>query len=121
MYKGNVSRSIAWSLALGLAVLAGAPTAARAGEEGEKRVEKRKVVVVSGEGKPMVWESDGPMVSRGYLGVGLTDLTPELRTHFGAPEDAGVMVSKVEPGSPADKAGIKVGDVLASIDGKEVK
>ena len=121
MRKGNVSRSITWSLALGLAILAGAPAAARAGEEGEKKVEKRKVVVVSGEGKPMVWESDGPMVSRGYLGVGLTDLSPELRTHFGAPEDAGVMVAKVEPGSPAEKAGVKVGDVIASIDGKGVK
>ncbi len=58
---------------------------------------------------------------RGYLGVGLTELTPELRTHFGAPEDAGAMVSKVEPGSPAEKAGIKVGDILTSIDGQEVK
>lgn len=121
MRKGTVSRSMAWSLALGLAVLAGAPAAARAGEEPEKKVEKRKVVVVGGDGKPMVWEGDGLLVSRGYLGVGLTDLTPELRTHFGVPEDAGVMVSKVEPGSPAEKAGIKVGDVLTLVDGKEVK
>jgi len=51
----------------------------------------------------------------------LTELTPELRAHFGAPEDAGVMVSKVEPGSPAEKAGVKVGDILTSVDGKDVK
>jgi membrane-associated protease RseP (regulator of RpoE activity) len=123
MCKGKVSRSMAWSLALGLAVLAGAPAAARAGEESEKekKVEKRKVTVISSDGKPFVWEGDGLLVSRGYLGVGLTDLTPELRTHFGAPEDAGVMVAKVEPGSPAATAGIKVGDVLTLIDGKEVK
>ena len=40
------------------------------------------------------------MVRRGFLGVGLTELTPELRTHFGVPEESGVMVSKVEPGKP---------------------
>jgi membrane-associated protease RseP (regulator of RpoE activity) len=57
---------------------------------------------------------------RGYLGIGLTDLTPELRAHFGAPEDAGVMVSRVEPGSPAEAAGVAVGDLVTAIDGERV-
>jgi membrane-associated protease RseP (regulator of RpoE activity) len=87
----------------------------------EKKVEKRRIVIVGPDGKEKVIEGLGPMVRRGYLGVGLTELTPELRTHFGAPESAGVMVSSVEPGSPADKAGLEVGDILARIDGKEVK
>jgi membrane-associated protease RseP (regulator of RpoE activity) len=68
-----------------------------------------------------VIEGEGPRVRRGFLGVGLTDLTPELRAHFGAGNDAGVMVSSVEPGSPADKAGIKVGDILTSFDRDDVK
>jgi len=122
MHDRKVFRAVAWSLAFGLAALAGA-TAARAedGNEKEKKIEKRTVVMVDKDGKRHVWEGDGPLMKRGYLGVGLTELTPELRTHFGAPEDAGAMVSKVEPGSPAEKAGIKVGDILTSVDGKEVQ
>src|SRR5215218_9304074 len=94
----------AWSLALGLAVLTGATGIARAGEGEEKKVEKRRIVVVDKDGKRQVFEGDGPMMRRGYLGVSLTELTPELRTYFGAPDDAGAMVGKVEAGSPADKA-----------------
>jgi membrane-associated protease RseP (regulator of RpoE activity) len=56
----------------------------------------------------------------GYLGVRSIEMTPELRQHFGAPKDAGVLVGTVEPESPAAKAGIQVGDILTSIDGEEV-
>ena len=56
----------------------------------------------------------------GYLGVQVLDLTPELRRHFGVPEDSGVLVSRVEDGSPAEAAGILVGDVLTSVDGERV-
>jgi membrane-associated protease RseP (regulator of RpoE activity) len=124
MRNRKLFRAAAWSLALGLAVLTGASAAhAKGGEEKgeEKKVEKRKVVVVDKDGKQHVWEGDGLLMRRGYLGVGLTELTPELRTHFGVPENAGAMVSKVEPGSPAEKAGIRVGDILTSVDGNEVK
>lgn len=114
----KVFRATAWGLTLGLAALTGA---AQAQDKEPKKVERHRVVVVDKDGKRQVFEGDGPMMRRGYLGVGLTELTPELRTHFGAPEDAGTMVSKVEPGSPADKAGIRVGDILASVDGQEVK
>jgi len=87
----------------------------------EKKVEKRRIVVINENGKERVIEGDGPMVRRGFLGVGLTELTPELRTHFGAPEEAGVMVSSVEAGSPAEKAGLKVGDIISEVDGKPVR
>jgi membrane-associated protease RseP (regulator of RpoE activity) len=90
-------------------------------KEKENKIEKRRIVVVDGNGKERVIEGDGPMVRRGYLGVGLTELTPELRTHFGAPEEAGVMVSSVEAGSPAEKAGLKVGDIISEVDGKPVR
>jgi membrane-associated protease RseP (regulator of RpoE activity) len=84
--------------------------------------QQHRIVIVDKDGKQRVLEGEGPipMVRRGYLGIGLTELTPELRTHFGVPEDAGVMVSHVEPGSPGEKAGLKVGDILSGIDGKDV-
>lgn len=54
------------------------------------------------------------------LGVELVRTTPELREHLGAPSDHGVLVGKVLPGSVAEKAGIRVGDVLTRVDGDEV-
>jgi C-terminal processing protease CtpA/Prc len=54
------------------------------------------------------------------LGVMVMSLTPELRSHFGAASDKGVLVAKVEPGSAAAKAGIKVGDVLVDVKGNTV-
>ncbi len=54
------------------------------------------------------------------LGVELVGTTPELREHLGAPKDAGVLVGKVIAGSAAEKAGLKVGDVIVSVDGKSV-
>jgi PDZ domain len=56
----------------------------------------------------------------GFLGVGLTDLTPELRTHFGVPEGSGVMVSKVVDDSPAQRAGVQVGDIITLVDDETV-
>jgi membrane-associated protease RseP (regulator of RpoE activity) len=61
-----------------------------------------------------VWKSAG----RGYLGVEVISLTPELREHFGAPEESGVLVSRVVDKGPAATAGIQVGDVLTSVDGE---
>jgi predicted metalloprotease with PDZ domain len=77
-----------------------------------------QVVLVDDQGKTTTLNTSVKKVPCGYLGVGLLDLTPELRAHFGVPEDAGVLISKVAPGSPAEKAGIKVGDILTGLDGK---
>lgn len=57
---------------------------------------------------------------KGRLGVHATDMTEELRDHFGAPKDAGVLVQRVEPGTPAAKAGLKVGDVITRVGGDPV-
>lgn len=116
----NSSRLAAWTAA-GLLLLTGASAWAEPASESADKIERRRFVIVNENGKERVIEGEGLMVRRGYLGVGLTELTPELRAHFGAPENAGVMVSRVEPGSPAEKAGVKVGDILTSVDGKEVK
>jgi hypothetical protein len=73
--------------------------------------------------------ADGPMKAHrllpgghegGFLGVQLTDLTSELRAHFGVPEDAGVMVSKIVEDSAAERAGVEVGDIIALVDGESV-
>lgn len=66
------------------------------------------------------WVSAGPGPGDAFLGVQLTELTDDLRLHFGAPEGAGVMVAKVVDGSAAAKAGVKVGDVIAGVDGEPV-
>ncbi len=121
MWNQKVFRATAWGLVLGLGILAGAAHAEGDGDETGKPVVKKKIVIVDKDGKQKVYEGDGPMMRRGYLGVALMDITPELRTHFGVPEEAGVMVSRVEPGSPAEKAGVKVGDILTRIDGNSVK
>ena len=59
--------------------------------------------------------------ARGRLGANVTSMTEELRGYFGAPKDAGVLVQKVEPGTPAAKAGLKVGDVVTRVDGTPVE
>ena len=61
-----------------------------------------------------------PIAGRGFLGVHLVDLTPELRAHFGAAGDAGLLVGRVEPGSPAEQAGVRVGDLLPHVAGEPV-
>jgi len=60
------------------------------------------------------------LFGRGRVGMRVQPLTPELREHFGAPGDRGVLVSEVEGGRPAEKAGLRVGDVIVSVDGKAV-
>jgi hypothetical protein len=79
------------------------------------RIEKRPQVRVSGS--PCVFITSSHR--RGMLGVQLTNLTPDLRSHFGAPKNAGVMVSGVTADSPAEKAGIRVGDIITAIDGED--
>ena len=53
----------------------------------------------------------------GWLGVHLIDLTPELREYFGAPSQAGILISRVVAGGPASQAGARVGDLILSVDG----
>ena len=57
-------------------------------------------------------------VARGYLGITVGDLTDKLAHQFGVPDVSGAVVEDVTPGSPADKAGIKAGDVIRTFDGQ---
>ncbi|MBT9174914.1 MAG: Periplasmic pH-dependent serine endoprotease DegQ [candidate division WS2 bacterium] len=63
---------------------------------------------------------DKGKVTRGYLGVIIQDITKEMVKHFGLISDEGALISEVLPGSPADKAGMKVGDVVIKFDGKKI-
>lgn len=56
-----------------------------------------------------------------YIGVSLQELTPELCEHFGVKEGRGLLVAKVLEDSPAEKAGIRVGDVIISADGERIE
>lgn len=59
-------------------------------------------------------------VSRGRLGVAIQEINQSLAESFGLKKPAGALVSSVEKGSPAAKAGIEPGDVILGINGKEV-
>jgi serine protease Do len=60
-------------------------------------------------------------IVRGYLGLGVQEMTSDLAPWFGLKSSDGVLVTDVVPGGPADKAGIHRGDVLIQYQGKTVK
>jgi serine protease Do len=65
-------------------------------------------------------EKDGH-VTRGWLGIGAQELTPELAKAIGTPAKEGAVVVQVDDGTPAAKAGLKPEDVIVAVDGQAVK
>jgi serine protease Do len=59
-------------------------------------------------------------VSHSYIGVGITDVTPENSKFFDLKDANGAVISEVQPDSPGARAGLKVGDVIVGLDGKRV-
>jgi serine protease Do len=59
-------------------------------------------------------------VTRGWIGVSIQELTLELAQSFGLKEPNGVLVSSVTPGDPAEKAGLKAGDIIVGFNGKTI-
>lgn len=59
-------------------------------------------------------------VARGYLGVVTQDITRDLADAYSLPKPAGALVSKVLPGTPAEKAGLKDGDVITQFNGRDI-
>jgi S1-C subfamily serine protease len=84
-------------------------------------VKVEKKVIVQDDDDPVVVHVTGRGGRHGYLGVGLVEITSDLRDHFGVGRDAGVMVGSVEPDSPAAKAGIEVGDIILKVNGEPIE
>jgi membrane-associated protease RseP (regulator of RpoE activity) len=100
-----------------LALLMLVPSANAARAEDDPKIEKK--IVIEEDGSP-----DARVVrraQRGYLGIQLIEITPELRAHYGVARDAGVLVGSVEPDSPAAKAGIEVGDIITRAGGERLE
>jgi serine protease Do len=62
----------------------------------------------------------GVEIERGYLGVQIQPVAGDLADSLSLPQNRGEFVQSVEPGQPADKAGIKPGDVVTKVNGKDV-
>ncbi len=63
---------------------------------------------------------DTGKVTRGYLGVRVQPLTAELAKSFGLESEKGALISNVEKDTPADKSGLKAGDIILEFDGKQI-
>jgi serine protease Do len=59
-------------------------------------------------------------VTRGYIGIYIQNLTPELAESFDLKQNEGVVVTEVAQGSPAEKAGLKAGDIIFEMNGRKM-
>jgi serine protease Do len=69
----------------------------------------------------MDWNGDVLMKSQPRLGIDAEDLSGQFGNFFGAPEGEGVLVRDVNPGSPAEKGGLRAGDVITSVNGDRIR
>src|SRR6266480_5549597 len=71
---------------------------------------------------PMEWDGSRFLMGGSpRLGIDAEDLNGQLATFFGAPDGEGILVREVNPGSAAEKAGVKAGDVITSVNGERVR
>lgn len=59
-------------------------------------------------------------ISRGWLGIGIQEVTKDLADSFGLKQTSGALIAGVEKNSPADKGGLEVGDIILKFDGKPI-
>ncbi|MBI5560286.1 MAG: DegQ family serine endoprotease [Deltaproteobacteria bacterium] len=64
---------------------------------------------------------DKGKATRGWVGVTIQEVTQDMARSFGLKEPKGALVSSVVPGDPAEKAGIKTGDIIVEFDGKPIE
>lgn len=118
----NLSRVLrpVWSLAaLGLALsLLAVPMAARAQDDDEDDNDNPR------QGTVRIYERNDQRNDRvsagGYLGVQVQDVTRTLQRARNLPTDQGALVSRVEQDSPADRNGVRRGDVIVEVDGEKI-
>jgi serine protease Do len=65
-------------------------------------------------------KTDGK-VTRGWLGVGIQDITDELAEYYGVKDKKGVLITKVFPGDPADEAGVQPQDIILELNGQTIE
>ncbi|MGZ5568059.1 MAG: Do family serine endopeptidase, partial [Limisphaerales bacterium] len=65
--------------------------------------------------------TSGGKIVRGFLGIGIQELTSDLAQQFGANTINGALVSDVSKGGPAEEAGLKPGDIILRFDGKSIQ
>jgi len=94
-----------------LAITSLSPSPAQA----QERIKDHRVLIWRGDPDQIV-RLEAALGKRGFLGVELLDLTPELRRHFGVPPDRGVMISRVIASSPAEVSRLEPGDILTALD-----
>jgi membrane-associated protease RseP (regulator of RpoE activity) len=119
------------SHAFGLPIAA-PPTGARAAEaaaadeadaadpQPEKAVPRPKVREMKPVRPDVADERGKPAGREGYLGVMTAAVSDELRAQLELPEDCGLVIRKVAPGSPAEKAGLEANDILLEFGGRKV-
>lgn len=77
--------------------------------------------IPSDTAKPIVEKlKNGAAIERGYLGIQIQPISDEIADSLGLPHDRGELVRLVQPGQPADKAGVKVGDIVLKVNDEPV-
>jgi serine protease Do len=66
------------------------------------------------------WDGGNLLMNRPRLGIDAEDISGQLGSYFGVPDAEGILVRDVNPGSAAEKAGVKAGDVITSLNGDRI-
>jgi serine protease Do len=87
--------------------------------DGKRKTLKAEVGALD-EGKTLAASEEPAEGGAAAFGLRVQDLTPEIAEQLGVKDDAGVLVTRVEPGSPAQEAGLRRGDLIVEVDRSEV-
>lgn len=84
-----------------------------------------QVMPPNGKGDVFIWKNDSEngffFGANRQIGISVSSLTKQLGEYFGAADGKGLLINDVRENSPAAKAGLKAGDIITEVDGKEIK